>query len=193
MRAAVVRVFDTRLAVKEQVESLGAEFLYLDGFGDGSGQGGYAKEMTQDFIDAEMRLFADQCKEVDILITTALVPGKPAPKLFSEEMVRSMRPGSVTVDLAAEAGGNIATTRPGEAYNYHGMPAIQGPGGRGCCPFPFHCSCEPRGRRDVHWVHGPAVAAAHPIVDAVQQQRDQVPACVRARRLFRPRHGRRGM
>jgi NAD/NADP transhydrogenase alpha subunit len=130
-----VRVFDTRLAVKEQVESLGAEFLYLDGFGDGSGQGGYAKEMTQDFIDAEMRLFADQCKDVDILITTALVPGKPAPKLFSEEMVRSMRPGSVTVDLAAEAGGNIATTRPGEAYNYHGMHAIQG--GTGMLPIPL--------------------------------------------------------
>lgn len=85
-RAAVVRVFDTRLAVKEQVESLGAEFLYLDGLGDGSGQGGYAKEMSKEFIDAEIKLFADQCRDVDILITTALVPGKPAPKLFSEEV-----------------------------------------------------------------------------------------------------------
>ena len=76
--------------------------------------------MTKEFIDAEMALFAKQCKEIDILITTALIPGKPAPRLFSKEMVESMLTGSVTVDLAAEAGGNIETTRPGEAYNYHG-------------------------------------------------------------------------
>lgn len=89
--AAIVRVFDTRLAVKEQVESLGGEFLFLEGFGDGSGQGGYAKEMSKEFIDAEMDLFAKQCKDVDIVITTALVPGKPAPKLITREVCRGRR------------------------------------------------------------------------------------------------------
>lgn len=84
----------------------------------GEGQGGYAKEMSKEFYEAEMALFAKQCKEIDILITTALIPGKPAPKLISKEMIESMKPGSVVVDLAAEAGGNIETTRPGEIYTY---------------------------------------------------------------------------
>eukprot|EP00951_Prasinocladus_malaysianus_P024052 scaffold206467_cov43-Prasinocladus_malaysianus.AAC.1 len=107
---AVVRCFDTRPAVKEQVESLGGEFIYPDMQEDGTGQGGYAKEMSKEFIEAEMRLFADQCKEVDIVISTALIPGKKAPILITKEMIESMHSGSVTIDLAAEAGGNIATT-----------------------------------------------------------------------------------
>uniref|UniRef100_A0A7E4VH40 NAD(P) transhydrogenase, mitochondrial n=1 Tax=Panagrellus redivivus TaxID=6233 RepID=A0A7E4VH40_PANRE len=113
---AIVRGFDTRAAVKEQIESLGGEFLEVKIAESGDGVGGYAKEMSPEFIAAEMELFAAQCKEVDIIISTALIPGKPAPKLISAEMVASMKPGSVIVDLAAEAGGNIATTRPGETY-----------------------------------------------------------------------------
>jgi H+-translocating NAD(P) transhydrogenase len=113
---AVVRAFDTRPAAREQVQSLGAEFLEVSVKEDGTGTGGYAKEMSPEFIAAEMALFSKQCKEIDVLVTTALIPGKPAPKLISNEMVQSMKDGSVVVDLAAEAGGNIATTRPGEAY-----------------------------------------------------------------------------
>ncbi len=115
---AIVRAFDTRAAVKEQVQSMGAEFLELNIKEDGEGQGGYAKEMSKEFYEAEMALFAKQCKEVDIVITTALIPGKPAPKLISKAMIESMKPGSVVVDLAAETGGNIETTRPGETYIY---------------------------------------------------------------------------
>jgi len=115
---AIVRCFDTRPAVKEQAKSMGAEFLEMKGFELEEGVGGYAKEMTPEFIAAEMELFARQAKEVDIIITTALIPGKPAPKLISKAMVDLMKPGSVTVDLAAEAGGNIETTRPGEIYVY---------------------------------------------------------------------------
>ncbi|GFN92167.1 NAD(P) transhydrogenase, mitochondrial [Plakobranchus ocellatus] len=116
---AIVRGFDTRAAVKEQVESFGAEFLEVNIKESGEGTGGYAKEMSPEFIAAEMALFAKQCKEIDILVSTALIPGKPAPKLISKEMVESMKPGSVVVDLAAEAGGNIETTRPGELYTYN--------------------------------------------------------------------------
>ena len=112
---AVVRAFDVRAAAREQVEAAGAEFLTVSIQEDGSGAGGYAKEMSPEFIAAEMALFAAQCKECDVVITTALIPGKPAPKLISAEMVASMRTGSVTVDLAAEAGGNIETTVPGKA------------------------------------------------------------------------------
>lgn len=118
---AIVRAFDTRAAVKEQVQSMGAEFLELNFKEDGEGKGGYAKEMSKEFYDAEMALFAKQCKEIDILITTALIPGKPAPKLISKAMIESMKPGSVVVDLAAEAGGNIETTRPGELYVHNGV------------------------------------------------------------------------
>uniref|UniRef100_A0A914UM20 proton-translocating NAD(P)(+) transhydrogenase n=1 Tax=Plectus sambesii TaxID=2011161 RepID=A0A914UM20_9BILA len=113
---AIVRGFDTREAVREQIQSLGGEFLEVKVKESGEGGGGYAKEMSPEFIKAEMELFAAQCKEVDILISTALIPGKPAPKLISKEMVMSMKPGSVVVDLAAEAGGNIETTKPGELY-----------------------------------------------------------------------------
>ncbi|KAL3310982.1 hypothetical protein Ciccas_010445, partial [Cichlidogyrus casuarinus] len=110
---AIVRAFDTRAAVKEQVESLGAEFLTINLKESGDGSGGYAKEMSKEFIDAEMALFAKQAKEVDVIITSALIPGRPAPKLILEEHIKLMKPGSVVVDLAAEAGGNIETTIPG--------------------------------------------------------------------------------
>jgi len=96
---AIVRAFDTRLEVKEQIESLNATFLELDFGEDGGGTGGYAKVMSDQFIKAEMALFAEQARQVDIIITTALIPGKPAPKLITREMVDSMKPGSVIVDL----------------------------------------------------------------------------------------------
>lgn len=116
---AIVRAFDTRSAVKEQVESLGAEFLEIKGnFESGDGQGGYAKEMSKEFIDAEMKLFGNQAKEVDIIITTALIPGKPAPKLIPKYIVEMMKPGSVIVDLAAENGGNCECTVK-ETINVH--------------------------------------------------------------------------
>ncbi|XP_014675964.1 PREDICTED: NAD(P) transhydrogenase, mitochondrial-like [Priapulus caudatus] len=121
---AIVRGFDTRAEVKEQVQSLGAEFLEVDIEESGEGTGGYAKEMSPEFIKAEMDLFMKQCKEVDIVITTALIPGKPAPKLISREMIEAMRDGSVVVDLASEAGGNIATTKPGELYVYKGVTHV---------------------------------------------------------------------
>ena len=107
---AIVRAFDTRPEVKEQVQSMGAEFLELD-FEEEAGSGdGYAKVMSEAFIKAEMALFAAQAKEVDIIVTTALIPGKPAPKLITREMVDSMTPGSVVVDLAAQNGGNCEYT-----------------------------------------------------------------------------------
>lgn len=121
---AVVRAFDTREAVKEQVQSFGAEFLEVNVKESGEGVGGYAKEMSKEFIEAEMALFAKQAKEVDIIITTALIPGKPAPKLISKEMIESMKDGSVVVDLAAEAGGNIATTVPGELHVHKGVTHV---------------------------------------------------------------------
>ncbi|MGK3141860.1 Re/Si-specific NAD(P)(+) transhydrogenase subunit alpha [Pantoea sp. C2G6] len=107
---AIVRAFDTRPEVKEQVQSMGAEFLELD-FEEEAGSGdGYAKVMSEAFIKAEMELFAAQAREVDIIVTTALIPGKPAPKLITAEMVASMKPGSVIVDLAAQTGGNCELT-----------------------------------------------------------------------------------
>jgi len=121
---AIVRAFDTRAAVKEQVESFGAEFLTVNIKESGEGQGGYAKEMSKEFYDAEMALFAKQAKDVDIIITTALIPGKKAPVLITKEHIESMKPGSVVVDLAAEAGGNIETIRPGEVYTYKGVTHI---------------------------------------------------------------------
>ncbi|PBI79121.1 NAD(P) transhydrogenase subunit alpha [Rahnella victoriana] len=107
---AIVRAFDTRPEVKEQVKSMGAEFLELD-FEEEAGSGdGYAKVMSEAFIKAEMALFAAQAEEVDIIVTTALIPGRPAPKLITREMVSSMKPGSVIVDLAAQTGGNCELT-----------------------------------------------------------------------------------
>jgi NAD(P) transhydrogenase subunit alpha len=122
---AIVRAFDTRPEVKEQVESMDAEFLMLDFEDeDGSGEGGYAKVMSDEFIKAEMALFAEQAKDVDIIITTALIPGKPAPKLITAEMVESMTDGSVVVDLAAEQGGNCELTEPGEVVVRNGVSII---------------------------------------------------------------------
>lgn len=114
---AIVRCFDTRSAVKEQVASFGAQFLEIKGFEEaGEGAGGYAKQMSDEFLKAEYKLFENQCKEVDIVITTALIPGKPAPKLIKDYMVDQMKPGSVIVDLAAENGGNCDYTKPGEIF-----------------------------------------------------------------------------
>jgi NAD(P) transhydrogenase subunit alpha len=122
---AIVRAFDTRPEVKEQIESMDAEFLMLDFEDeDGSGEGGYAKVMSDEFIKAEMALFAEQAKEVDIIITTALIPGKPAPRLITAEMVASMQDGSVIVDLAAEQGGNCELTVPGEITRHDGVTII---------------------------------------------------------------------
>ena len=121
---AIVRAFDTRPEVKEQVESMGAEFLLLDFAEDGSGEGGYAKVMSEEFIAAEMALFAEQAREVDIIITTALIPGKPAPELITAAMVESMKPGSVIVDLAAEQGGNCELTEADEVLERHGVTII---------------------------------------------------------------------
>jgi NAD(P) transhydrogenase subunit alpha len=122
---AIVRSFDTRPEVKEQIESMGAEFLMLDfADEDGSGEGGYAKVMSDEFIKAEMELFAEQARDVDIIITTALIPGKPAPRLITAEMVESMKDGSVIVDLAAEQGGNCELTEPGKVAVHHGVTLI---------------------------------------------------------------------
>jgi len=122
---AIVRSFDTRPEVKEQVESMDAEFLMLDfADEDGSGEGGYAKVMSDEFIKAEMELFAEQAKDVDIIITTALIPGKPAPRLITAEMVASMKDGSVIVDLAAEQGGNCELTEPEQVVSRDGVTII---------------------------------------------------------------------
>ena len=121
---AIVRAFDTRPAVKEQIESMDAEFLMLDFEEDGTGAGGYAKTMSKEFIEAEMALFARQAMEVDIIITTALIPGKPAPELITKGMVESMKPGSVIVDLAAEQGGNCALTEKDKVLVKHGVTII---------------------------------------------------------------------
>lgn len=115
---AIVRAFDTRASVKEQVESLGAEFLEVSIKEEGESAGGYGKQMSKEFVEAEHALFAKQARDVDIIITTALIPGKKAPLLVLKEHVEAMRPGSVVVDLAAETGGNVETTRPGEVYVY---------------------------------------------------------------------------
>jgi len=122
---AIVRAFDTRPEVKEQVESMDAEFLMLDfDDEDGAGEGGYAKTMSEEFIKAEMALFAEQAEEVDIIITTALIPGKPAPRLITTDMVRSMKDGSVIVDLAAEQGGNCELTEADQVVQRNGVSII---------------------------------------------------------------------
>ena len=109
---AITYAFDVRPEVAEQIESMGAEFLMLDFESDGTGEGGYAKPASKEFIKKEMELFRKQAPEIDIVITTALIPGMPAPKLWPKEMVELMKPGSVIVDLAAEQGGNCEVTVP---------------------------------------------------------------------------------
>jgi len=121
---AIVRAFDTRPEVKEQVESMDGEFLLLEFEEEGSGEGGYAKVMSEEFIKAEMALFAQQAEDVDIIITTALIPGKPAPELITSQMVESMRAGSVIVDLAAEQGGNCELTEPDKVVEKEGVTII---------------------------------------------------------------------
>ncbi|TAN72412.1 MAG: Re/Si-specific NAD(P)(+) transhydrogenase subunit alpha, partial [Magnetospirillum sp.] len=121
---AIVRANDTRPEVGDQVKSMGAEFVPVDYQEEGTGVGGYAKVMSEGFQKAQLETFAKQAKDVDIIITTALIPGKPAPKLITTEMVQSMRPGSVIVDLASEQGGNCELTVPGEVVVRHGVTII---------------------------------------------------------------------
>ena len=121
---AIVRANDTRAEVADQVKSLGGEFVKVDYEEEGSGGGGYAKVMSEGFQKAQREMYAKQAKDVDIIITTALIPGKPAPKLITADMVRSMRPGSVIVDMAGEQGGNCELTVPGEAVARHGVTII---------------------------------------------------------------------
>ncbi|MEM9547004.1 MAG: Re/Si-specific NAD(P)(+) transhydrogenase subunit alpha [Bacteroidota bacterium] len=113
---AIVRAFDTRLEVAEQIESMGAQFLSVDIDEDGSTDSGYSKVMSKEFIEAEMALFKEQAKEVDIIITTAQIPGREAPKLILDYHVAAMKPGSVIVDLAASTGGNCVLTRNNEIF-----------------------------------------------------------------------------
>ena len=121
---AVVRANDTRAEVADQVVSLGGEFVKVDYEEEGSGGGGYAKVMSEGFQAAQREMYAREAKDADIVITTALIPGKPAPKLITAEMVQSMKPGSVIVDLAGEQGGNCELTVPGEAVVRHGVTII---------------------------------------------------------------------
>ncbi len=121
---AIVRANDTRAEVADQVVSLGGEFVKVDYEEEGSGGGGYAKVMSEGFQKAQREMYAKQAKDVDIIITTALIPGKPAPRLITADMVKSMKPGSVIVDMAAEQGGNCELTEPGKAVVKHGVTII---------------------------------------------------------------------
>ncbi|HEY3998928.1 MAG TPA: NAD(P)(+) transhydrogenase (Re/Si-specific) subunit alpha, partial [Candidatus Xenobia bacterium] len=119
---AVVEAFDTRPVVKEQVQSLGASFVELEvDHANAQDAGGYAKELSADHIQKEKELLAKHCKEADVVITTALIPGKPAPRLIPESTVQAMKPGSVIIDLAAEMGGNCEVTKPGEEIVVHNV------------------------------------------------------------------------
>jgi len=121
---AIVRANDTRAEVADQVQSLGGEFVKVDYEEEGSGGGGYAKVMSEGFLQAQREMYAKQAKDADIIITTALIPGRPAPKLITAEMVKSMKPGSVIVDMAGEQGGNCELTEPGQAVVKHGVTII---------------------------------------------------------------------
>src|SRR5215212_10052494 len=121
---AIVRANDTRAEVADQVTSLGGEFVKVDYQEEGSGGGGYAKVMSEGFQKAQREMYAKQAREVDIIITTALIPGKPAPRLITADMVQSMKPGSVIVDMAAEQGGNCELTEPGKAVVKHGVTIV---------------------------------------------------------------------
>ena len=121
---AVVRANDTRAEVADQVKSLGGEFVKVEYEEDGAGGGGYAKVMSEGFQAAQRQMYATQAKDADIIITTALIPGKPAPKLITADMVQSMKPGSVIVDMAAEQGGNCELTEPGKAVVKHGVTIV---------------------------------------------------------------------
>jgi NAD(P) transhydrogenase subunit alpha len=121
---AEVRAFDTRAAAREQVESLGAKFLEVTVKESGEGGGGYAKVMSPEFIAAEMALFRAQAKEVDVIITTALVPGTKAPILLPKDVVEHLKPGSLVVDMAAEQGGNCELCKPGEVVDFQGVKIL---------------------------------------------------------------------
>ena len=121
---AIVRANDTRAEVADQVVSLGGEFVKVDYEEEGGGGGGYAKVMSEGFQQAQREMYAKQARDADIIITTALIPGKPAPRLITAEMVRTMKPGSVIVDMAAEQGGNCELTEPGQAVVKHGVTLI---------------------------------------------------------------------
>ena len=111
---AIVRAFDVRSVTKEQVESMGATFLEVDIDEDGAGAGGYAKEVSEEYKKAQAKMMMEQAADVDVIITTALIPGRKAPVLVDEDMLSVMKPGSVCVDLAAANGGNVAQTKPDE-------------------------------------------------------------------------------
>jgi NAD(P) transhydrogenase subunit alpha len=121
---AIVRANDTRSEVADQVASLGGEFVKVDYEEEGSGGGGYAKVMSEGFQQAQREMYARQAREVDVIITTALIPGKPAPRLITADMVKSMKPGSVIVDLAAEQGGNCELTEANRVVVKHGVTII---------------------------------------------------------------------
>jgi H+-translocating NAD(P) transhydrogenase subunit alpha len=122
---AVVQAFDVRSAVKEQIESLGARFLELDmGLEDAEAAGGYARQLTGDEQQRQRELLAEEIGKVDAVVSTAAVPGRPAPLLVTEQAVRNMKPGSVIVDLAAETGGNCELTEPGETVVRHDVKIV---------------------------------------------------------------------
>lgn len=121
---AVVRAFDPRPPVREQVESLGARFIELEIEAVEETAGGYAAAQSEAFLEKERELLAGHVTDVDVVITTAAIPGQPAPVLITEEMVRSMKPGSVIVDLVAERGGNCALTVPGDVHRQDGVTVI---------------------------------------------------------------------
>jgi len=124
---AVVTAFDVRSEVKEQIQSLGAKFLEVEGAADASGTGGYARELTEEELQAQRAALAKQIAKSDAVITTALVPGRPAPRLVTADAVAAMKRGSVIVDLAGEAGGNCELTRPGEAFETENGVTIVAP------------------------------------------------------------------
>jgi len=121
---AVVEVSDIRPEVKEQIESLGGKFIELPMQESGAGEGGYAKEMSADFLDKQRQIVAQHVAQSDVVITTALIPGRPAPKLVSADMVHSMRPGSVVVDLAVSQGGNCELSKPDEEVVENGVRIV---------------------------------------------------------------------
>ena len=121
---AIVRATDTRPEVGDQIKNLGAEFVPVEYQEEGTGVGGYAKVMSEGFQRAQLAMIAKQCAEVDVVVTTALIPGKPAPRLITAQMVASMQPGSVIVDLAAEQGGNCELTVPGQVVERHGVRIV---------------------------------------------------------------------
>jgi len=121
---AIVEVSDVRAAVKEQVESLGGRFIDLPELGSAEGTGGYAKEVTKEFLDQQREILQERLTHADVVITTAQVPGKKAPVLVTREMVEAMKPGAVLVDLAASTGGNCELTRDGEEIEHQGVRIV---------------------------------------------------------------------